>query len=66
MAIGRFSRSEYTQIGPNMATRDIADLLFADHISAVPVMDGNGVRISMVSEGDLIARGKKERLAMGD
>src|SRR3984957_11861571 len=53
-------------IGSGMATRDIADLLLTNCISAVPVLDTEGVPIGMVSEGDLIGRDESDRLARSD
>jgi CBS domain-containing protein len=41
-------------VRPNTPTREIARLLVEKQISAVPVVDGNGAPIGMVSEGDLI------------
>ena len=53
-------------VGPDQPTRDIARLLLDNGISAVPVINSNGTPIGMVSEGDLIGRGEKERLARRD
>jgi CBS domain-containing protein len=53
-------------IRPDMATRDIANLLLTNRISAVPVVDSDGVPIGMVSEGDLIGRDESDRLARSD
>jgi CBS domain-containing protein len=53
-------------IGPDMATRDIANLLLTNRISAVPVVDSEGVPTGMVSEGDLIGRDESDRLARSD
>jgi CBS domain-containing protein len=39
---------------PDTPTREIARLLVEKGISGVPVVDGNGAPIGMVSEGDLI------------
>ena len=44
----------------NTPVRDIAQLLLKNHISAVPILDGNGAPIGMVSEGDLIGRDETE------
>jgi len=41
-------------VHPDTPTREIARLLVEKGISAVPVVDGNGAPIGMVSEGDLI------------
>jgi CBS domain-containing protein len=43
--------------------RKIAALLLEKRISAVPVVDGNGALIGMVSEGDLTGRSEAEREA---
>src|SRR4029450_3781124 len=42
-------------------TQDVARLMLAHHISAVPIIDGTGAPIGMVSEGDLIGRNETER-----
>lgn len=41
--------------------RDIAQLLLQNHISAVPILDGSGAAIGMVSEGDLVGRDETQR-----
>ena len=41
--------------------RKIASLLVKNRISAVPVVDGSGAPIGIVSEGDLIGRREAER-----
>ena len=46
--------------------REIARLLLENHISAVPVLDGSGAPLGMVSEGDLIGRDDREREARRD
>ena len=46
--------------------RDIARMLLENHISAVPVLDGTGAPIGMVSEGDLIERADAERRERSD
>ena len=43
--------------------RKIAALLVEKRISGVPVVDGSGAPIDMVSEGDLIGRSEAEREA---
>jgi CBS domain-containing protein len=45
----------------NTPVRDIAQLLFKNHISAVPILDYSGAPIGMVSEGDLIGRRNAQR-----
>ena len=51
---------------PDMPVRDIARLLLTHRISAVPVVDGSGAVLGMVSEGDLIGRNDEERQARQD
>jgi CBS domain-containing protein len=53
-------------IGPDMPAQDIAKLLLAHGISAVPVVDREGIPIGMVSEGDLLPRDERERIARRD
>ena len=53
-------------VGPDAPTRDVACLLLDHGISAVPVVNGDGTPIGMVSEGDLIGRGEIERLSRRD
>ena len=42
-------------------TQDVARLMLVNHISAIPIIDGTGAPIGMVSEGDLIGRDETER-----
>ena len=44
-------------VGPDVPVREIATLLLDKRISAVPV-----VKLGIVSEGDLVGRGERERL----
>jgi len=53
-------------VRPDTPRRAIAQLLIERCISAVPVVDQNGVPIGMVSEGDLIGRGDSDREARRD
>src|SRR5580698_5096315 len=53
-------------VGPDEPARDVAGLLLDHQISAVPVVNGDGVPIGMVSEGDLIGRDETGRLARHD
>lgn len=48
-------------VGAETRTQDIARLLLANHISAVPVIDSTGAPIGMVSDGDVIGRSQTER-----
>ena len=53
-------------VGPDEPARDVARLLLDNGISAVPVIDADGMPIGMVSEGDLIGRSEIERLSRRD
>lgn len=55
-----------TSVGPDVSVRDIARLLLDNRISAVPVINSDGVPIGMVSEGDLVGRGERDRLTRTD
>src|SRR5690349_21537385 len=48
-------------VTPGMPLRDVARTLVRHGISAVPVVDGGGSLVGMVSEGDLVGRKKTER-----
>jgi CBS-domain-containing membrane protein len=43
-------------VTPDTAITEIAEILLGRHISAVPVVDGSGAVVGIVSEGDLIRR----------
>ena len=58
--------SNVISVGAETRTRDIARLMLANHISAVPVIDKTGTPIGMVSEGDLLGRDETEREARED
>jgi CBS domain-containing protein len=47
--------SDVVSVGPDSTVREVADLLLARAISAVPVIDG-GKLVGIVSEGDLMRR----------
>jgi CBS domain-containing protein len=53
-------------VGPDEPIREVASFLLDNQISAVPVVNSDGVPIGMVSEGDLIGRDEIERLARHD
>jgi CBS domain-containing protein len=53
--------SEVVAARADTPTRDVAQLLLDNHISAVPVIDEDGAPIGMVSEGDLVGRDERER-----
>ena len=48
-------------VGPDTSTNKSAERLPVNRISAVPVVDGTGAPIAMVSEGDLIGREEAAR-----
>lgn len=43
-------------VGPETSVREVADILLARHISAVPVVGQSGELMGIVSEGDLMRR----------
>jgi CBS domain-containing protein len=53
-------------VGPDVSINQIARTLVENGISAVPVVDGSGAPVGMVSEGDLIPRREVEREARRD
>lgn len=53
-------------VGPEQLARDVAAVLLENRISAVPVVNADGVPIGMVSEGDLIGRLPDDRVARID
>ncbi len=53
-------------VTPEAPVRDVARLLVAHRISAVPVVDAGGDPVGMVSEGDLLGRADADRLAGRD
>ncbi len=57
---------EVVSVSPDTPTAQIARLLLDHQISALPVVDGSGMVIGMVSEGDLIGRSDAERQARRD
>lgn len=63
---GEVMTTNVIAVGSDEPVRNIARLLLQNRISAVPVVDSDGVPIGMVSEGDLIGRGEKDRLARSD
>ena len=48
-------------IAPDTPLREAAKALLRHQISAIPVVDGGGAIVGMVSEGDLVGRKKTER-----
>jgi CBS domain-containing protein len=53
-------------VPPDMAAKEIANLLLEKTISAVPVVDESGAPVGMISEGDLIGRDELKRHARWD
>ncbi len=66
MKAGDVMTTEVAAIPPETPASSIASLLFQKGISAVPVVDGSGVPLGMVSEGDLMPRDDSEREARRD
>ena len=66
MQAREFMNKEVVSVSPDTPTREIARLLVANGISAVPVVDRSGMAIGMVSEGDLLGRGEADRQARRD
>jgi CBS domain-containing protein len=58
--------SAVVSVSPETPTSAIAKILRDHAISALPVVDGAGAPIGMVSEGDLIGRDEAERQARLD
>jgi CBS domain-containing protein len=58
--------TDVAAVSPDTPTRDVAKLLLARRISAMPVVDRSGAPLGMVSEGDLVGRGASERAARRD
>jgi CBS domain-containing protein len=57
---------DVVSVASDTPMRKIAALLVEKRISGVPVIDGRGTPIGMVSEGDLIGRSEAEREAPQD
>ena len=53
-------------VGPQASLCDVARLLLDNGISAVPVVNTDGMPVGMVSEGDLIGRNETDRVARRD
>src|SRR5271169_2706610 len=51
---------DVVSVAPDTSVRKIAALLLSKGISAVPVVDGAGAPLGIVSEGDLIGRKEAE------
>ena len=48
--------TDVISVGPEASVRDVAKILLADRISAVPVIDEQRHLVGIISEGDLIRR----------
>jgi CBS domain-containing protein len=57
---------DVVSVASDTPMRKIAALLVEKRISGVPVVDGSGAPIGMVSEGDLIGQSEPEREARQD
>jgi CBS domain-containing protein len=66
MKAGDIMSSTVISVDAKTRTQDVARLMLANQISAVPVVDASGAPIGMVSEGDLIGRTEAEREARKD
>ena len=66
MKAGDVMTTEVVAVPPDTPASSIASVLFRNGISAVPVVDGSGVPLGMVSEGDLMPRDDSEREARRD
>jgi CBS domain-containing protein len=58
--------SQVMSVGPDEPTPNIAQLLLDHGISAVPVVTADGTPVGMVSEGDLLGREERDRVARRD
>src|SRR6266487_1092488 len=47
-------------VGPEASVREVANILFKNRISALPVVDEHGKLIGIISEGDLVRRAELE------
>jgi CBS domain-containing protein len=48
-------KTDVVTIGPEATVEELAHLLAKEHLGGVPVADGNGQLIGIVTEGDLVA-----------
>lgn len=66
MQAREFMTREPITVSSDTPTPEIARVLLAHRISAVPVVDAQGALVGMVSEGDLLGRGDADREARRD
>jgi CBS domain-containing protein len=48
--------TDVISVGPEASVRDVAKILLANRISALPVIDDQGRLVGIISEGDLVRR----------
>jgi len=53
-------------VPPDHSVRHVARILIRNHVSAVPVVDAEGIPIGIISEGDLVARSENDRESRRD
>jgi CBS domain-containing protein len=46
--------------GPEASVREVANILFKNRVSALPVVDQHGALVGIISEGDLARRAELE------
>ena len=56
MRAGDVMTTEVVTVGPGTSVTDVAKLMLERRISGVPVVDGSGRLVGLVSEGDLMRR----------
>jgi CBS domain-containing protein len=61
--VGDIMTAPVISVAPDTPVRVIAQLLLEKGISAVPIVDGSGHLVGIVSEGDLLGRSGQDRLA---
>jgi CBS domain-containing protein len=66
MRAGDVMTKDVVAVSPDVEAREVAKVLLEHRISAVPVVDRDGVPLGMVSEGDLIGRNDADRQARRD
>ena len=66
MLAGEIMTRDVLSVGPETPAAEIARCLVERGVSAVPVVDAEGIPVGMVSEGDLIGRDDAKREARRD
>ena len=54
LKVGEIMQAAVVSVGPETTVRELADVLAKHKISGVPVVDGQGEIVGMVSEADII------------